>query len=295
MIEIRTMQGTPLERTRKIPLNNLNNNTLIVGSSGTGKSSLMRELEQSLNPKLKLIFKADGERALNIARNRPFIAADKKNFADAWKTTTDASAIGYMLIQEQIIIEQTRKEGQTLNQLKTELRKRQKETERINAPVYELILNRLEHLYPTYSGELRAEGKLSMEELTEEEYLFFSDYILRTAYEQLQQEIISIDEIHRLSPLLNTTIGRLAREIRSRGAILATTQSLSDLPSALINNFATIFCFQTLDSRDLQLFQLIDKELAADILKLDTHEFLELRSYARKKTEGLLSKMELIL
>ncbi len=294
MIEIRTIQGTPLERVRKVPINHLNRNILIVGTSGTGKSTLMREIEKIQPPKLKLIYKTEGEKAFSISQNRPFLETDRMNFLDSWRGTLKADITGYMMIQEQIILEQARREGQSLPELRALLRKMKEQSEKLDSPVYGLIENRLAHLFPTYTGQIRTEGKVTMEGLTEDEYLFFSDYILRNGYDALQDEIISIDEIHRLTPLLETTISRITREIRSRGGLIASTQSMSDLPPALINNFGTIFTFQNIDIRDLRYFSEIDRDLKEDVLALEEHEFLEVRSYKRSKLEGITQKMVLV-
>ena len=294
MIEIRTIQGTPLERVKKVPLNGLNRNILIVGSSGTGKSTLMREAERLEPPKLKLIFKNDGERAFSLAANRPFLEKDRTNFIDAWKGTLHADSAGYMLIQEQIILEQLRQRGQSLPELRSKLRQAKERAEKIDTPIYSLIENRLAHLYPSYTSEIHSEGKISLEGLSEDEYLFFSDYILRSSYDLLENEVIAIDEMHRLRPLLETTISRITREIRSRGGLIASTQSMSDLPPALTNNFGTIFSFQDIDIRDLRYFAEIDKELKQDVLNLEEHEFIEVRGYKHAKLLGMAQKMILV-
>ena len=294
MIQMYTMQGSSTGTRSSPPLNSLNRNALIVGSSGAGKSTLMREIERLTPPRLKLIFKSDSERALAIKDNRPFLEQDTTNFIESWKESLKADTSGYMLIQEQIIIENIRESGQSLTELRRTIQKRKDSSEKLEAPIYKLIEQRLAHLYPSFTRELRADGKLSFDNLTEDEYLFFCDYILRNAYGALQDEIISIDEIHRLKPLLDGTIARITREIRSRGGLIAATQSMSDLPPALINNFASIYVFQDFDIRDLKYFDKIDATLRADILNLAPHEFIEIRSYRQHRIQGSLYKMEIV-
>lgn len=294
MIQCSTMQGSATGTLKEPPVNPLNRNILIVGSSGAGKSTLMRAVEQAHPPHLKLLFKPDGEKSLSVRDNRPFLEPDRVNFVESWKESLKADNTGYMLIQQQILIENLRQTGQSLTELRHLIQKQGKQSERIESPIYKLIELRLSHLYPNYTSEIRASGKLSFDGLTEDEYLFFCDYILRNAYAELQDEIISIDEIHRLTPLLPGTISRITREIRSRGGLIATTQSMSDLPPALINNFGTIYVFQDIDIRDLKYLEAIDRDLKSDVLNLLPHEFIEIRSYRWSSTQGNTLKMELI-
>ena len=290
-IEKRTMQGSTIEYLQAPPLNPLNRNILIVGASGCGKSTLQRLVEKQEQPALKLIFKEDGEKSFSIAKNRPFIEQDKVNFVDSWKTSKQTDSIGYMLSQEQLFIEEARQEGDDLIQLRQRIESGKKNAERIDKPIWQLIESRLSHLYPSAAKEIRSTGKISMAELTEDEYIFFSDYILRNQYDELLNQIISIDEIHRLKPLMPQTIGRITREIRSRGGLIATSQSLTDLPPNLITNFGTIYQFQTLDKNDLQYLELIDEQLKQDVLTLEDHEFIEIRTYPRLTIEGNRYKM----
>ncbi len=294
MIAKLDMQGSKIEETNIFPINPLNRNILICGTSGTGKSRLLKEIEKIQAPYLKIIFKNDSEKAFSIAKNRVFIEKDKTNFLDSWNETIQADNQGYMLIQQQIAIQELRKENQSLQELFKEIKERLKDAEKIDRPAIQLILSRLKTLYPNQSKELHASGKISMEGLSEEEYQFFSDYILRNAYEILIDQIISIDEIHRIKPLYDGIISRIAREIRSRGALMATTQSLSDLPPSLINNFSTIYQFQTIDRNDLDYLKLISEPLKDDILNLEDHEFVEIRSYPKLRKQGLQYKMKLI-
>ena len=294
-VRILNRQGSEREIIQKLPKNNLNKNILIIGTSGTGKSELLRKIEEEEKPRLKILFKEDNEKAYRINKHRPYIKEDRTNFLEAWRESLKPNSIGYMLIQEQIQIQEIKKEGQTYEQMINEIKIQKQEASKLDIPVFNMIEDRVNHLYINKTRKIKNKGKISMQDMTEDEYLFFSDYILRLNYNTLLNEIISIDEIHRLKPLMEGLIAQITREIRSRGGIIATTQSLSDLPPELINNFATIYIFQDFDKRDLEYIKEIDEDLKEDVLKLENHEFLEIRSYKIQKRTGQRYKMELII
>ena len=294
-VQIRTIEGTDQEIINTIPRNEINKNILICGTSGAGKSELLRQIEEEFKIQLKIIFKEDKEKCFNIYKIRPYLEKDRVNFIDSWKEQKNNDINGYMLIQEQIYIEELKEENQDLKNLKIKIKQLKDKVEKIDKPIINMIENKLKHLYPGEVIKELSHKKISMENLTEDEYIFFSDYIIRNQYEELLNNIISIDEIHRLKPLLPGLLTRITREIRSRGGLIATTQSLSDLPGEMISNFGTIYTFQTMDKRDLEYLNLIDEKLKKDILQLEDHEFIEIRSYPKLKKLGNNIKMELRL
>ena len=289
----KSLHGTEQETLSSPPLNPLNRNILICGTSGSGKTVLLRELEKIQPPKLKLIFKADGEKSLSVAKNRPFIQQDRVNFLDAWKESNTADNQGYMILQEQNIMERLREQGDTLQELRRKVKAEAERAKDLDKVILNTIYHKLTHLYPLTPSDTLTGAKLNMEGMTETEYQFFSDYILRQRYQEITEEFISIDEIHRLQPLMKGLLTRITREIRSRGGLLATTQSLSDLPPEMTNNFATIFLFQTIDSRDLKFLEQISDRLRETVLILEPHEFLEIRSFPQLEKSGQNYKMEL--
>ena len=293
-IQIKDLHGHELETTKEPTLNQGNRNILICGSSGSGKTTLLRKIEETFQPTTKILFKQDKEESIKITEHRPFFVEDRTNFLDSWQETHQADVTGYMILQEQIILENTKKKNQTLNELKNALQKEETNSQELEKIILKTIQSKLKTLYPSAPEKTFNFKKINMEGLTEEEYQFFSSYILRNKYEKLLDEHISIDEIHRLKPLMPKLLTRITREIRSRGGLLATTQSLSDLPPEMVNNFSTIFLFQTLDNRDLKFLELVEPKLKESVLELETHEFIEIRSFNKLKRRGQNFKMELI-
>lgn len=290
---IKSLHGTEQETLSSPPLNPLNRNILICGTSGSGKTTLLRELEKIQPPKLKLLFKADGEKSLSVAKNRPFIQNDRINFLDAWREAQENASQGYMILQEQVIMERLRETGDSLGELRRKVKNELERARDLDKAILGTILHKLTYLYPLTPSESVLGAKMNMEGMTETEYQFFSDYILRQRYEEITEEYISIEEIHRLQPLMKGLLTRITREIRSRGGLLATTQSLSDLPPEMLNNFSTIFLFQTIDSRDLQFLSQISDKLKETVLILEPHEFLEIRTFPKLEKSGQNYKMEL--
>lgn len=296
MIEIRDLHGRKTGETPNPIQNGINNNILICGSSGSGKTTLLKYIEKQEQPDLKIIFKEDKERSTRIKNHRPFIQRDRINFLDSWKESQEVDNTGYMILQEYLQLESIRKEGETIGEMNKRINELEKDTKNgIETTILRNIQSKIRTLYPSKTEEkIPIQTTLSMEELTEHEYHFFSSYIIRNKYDELLNQKISIDEVHRLKPIF-PLIGRISREIRSRGEILLTTQSLSDVPSDIINNMGSIYLFQTLDQRDIKFLGEISERLKESILQLDEHEFIELRSFRRMEKLGRPFKMELII
>lgn len=292
-IQIKDLHGHELETIKEPTLNPGNRNILICGSSGTGKTTLLRKIEETFQPTTKILFKSDKEESIKVKEHRPFFTEDRINFLDSWQEAHQVDIMGYMILQEQIILENAKESNQTLSELKNTLRKEETKRQDLEKIIVKTIESKLKTLYPAAPEKTFNFRKINMEGLTEEEYQFFSSYILRNKYEKLLDEHISIDEIHRLKPLMPKLLTRITREIRSRGGLLATTQSLSDLPPEMTNNFSTIFLFETLDNRDLQFLDLIEPKLKETALELENHEFIEIRSFNKLKRKGQTYKMEL--
>jgi len=275
----------------EIPINqNFNRNVLIVGSSGSGKSFLGNLLYSQTQPYTTLIYKRDENYPipLQIARHRISPRINKNSFLDAFTESQNIQEIGIMGSSILSILEETFRYIEKLNfqGLKEEL---EREKDLIKKGVINYVYSKLKLYYPT-SKEIISDKRtlplkniLSMEDMTQEEQIFFTDYVLRTTIGEIEERGLLIDEMHRLKQLNEGIISQIVREIRHKGFLIGITQSLSDLPDGLISNFGTIFAFHSLNFTDLQKYKTIDNNLAQEILKLREHEFIEVQNWTQEK------------
>jgi energy-coupling factor transporter ATP-binding protein EcfA2 len=275
----------------EIPINqNFNRNVLIVGSSGSGKSFLGNILYKQMQPYTTLIYKRDENYPipLNISEHRISPRINKNSFLDAFTESQNIREIGIMGSSIPSILEETFRHIEKLNfkGLKEEL---EGEKDLIKRGVISYVYSKLKLYYPT-SKELIHDKRtlplkniLSMEDMTQEEQIFFTDYVLRTTIGEIEERGLLIDEMHRLKQLNEGIISQIVREIRHKGFVIGITQSLSDLPDSLISNFGTIFAFHSLNFTDLQKYKTIDNNLAQEILKLREHEFIEVQNWTEEK------------
>jgi len=313
--------GTIIEEITEVPINSeLNKNVLIVGSSGTGKSFLGRILRDQQKPDITFIYKEDDlyQQTTRIAEKRELITPDidKTAFIDSFTEAQNLTEIGIMGSSLPSILHEIYREGNVLKMkmtLKTLTAKKG-----IDSMVYNYILSKLTMYYPeghsypkTRTTEDRQTAKekktpnsimtlkeeniynvISYYGLTQEEQIFFSDYILRiimlTETEKRREILhgIMIDEIHRLKQLNSGIISEIVREIRHRGYIIGITQSLTDLPDSLVNNFGTIFQFHSIHFQDLERLRIIDPELPRTVLRLKAHEFVEVQRFVQENRNG---------
>ena len=175
-IQIKDLHGHELETTKEPTLNQGNRNILICGSSGSGKTTLLRKIEETFQPTTKILFKPDKEESIKITEHRPFFVEDRTNFLDSWQETHQADVTGYMILQEQIILENTKKKNQTLNELKNALQKEETNSQELEKIILKTIQSKLKTLYPSVPEKTFNFKKINMEGLTEEEYQFFSSF-----------------------------------------------------------------------------------------------------------------------
>jgi energy-coupling factor transporter ATP-binding protein EcfA2 len=275
----------------EIPINqNFNTNVLIVGSSGSGKSFLGNLLYKQMQPYTSLIYKRDENYPipLHISKHRISPRINKNSFLDAFVETQSIHEIGIMGSSIPSTLEETFRyiEDLNFNGMKQEL---EGEKDLIKKGVLNYVYSKLKLYYPT-SKELIKDKRtlplkniLSMEDMTQEEQIFFTDYILRTTINEIEERGLLIDELHRLKQLNEGIISQIVREIRHKGFVIGITQSLSDLPDSLISNFGTIFAFHSLNFTDLQKYKILDNSLSQEILKLREHEFVEVQNWTEEK------------
>jgi len=322
-ILIKNETGNVISELSRIPTNErFNKNILIVGTSGSGKTFLGKVIRQERKPQLTFIYKEDGNfnKAINVKEYRYNIAPnlDKNSFIDSFIEAQNLSEIGIMGSSLTTALYSVYGNGY-LEDIRKKIRTKLLGKNNLEASVYSYIFGKINLYYPEESKklsriknrQLTGEGQvnkevekitvngeniiLSFSDMTQEEQIFFSDYLLHILMRSHELSGIMIDEIHRLRQLNTGIISEIIREIRYKGYIIGITQSLSDLPDDLINNFGTIFQFNSTHFTDLEKMKIIDEELPDTVMNLRIHEFVELKRYKQEIKEGYKSIYEVVV
>ena len=283
-----TESGRILETLFHLPTNdNFNRNILIVGASGSGKSFLSALLKNERKPKITMIFKEDktyeSSKVLRISDLRIPPETDKAAFLTSFSEALDIGQIGIMASAIPSVLS---KAYGTAEQMKRRLKTSIEKQKGLEAEIQRFVLSQMELFYPdeyrkkleNLTDRIRA-TVLSLDGLSQQEQIYFADYILRILQKSISGEGLLIDEIHRLKSLNQTIISEIVREIRHKGYVIAVTQSLSDLPEALINNFGTIFHFNSIHFSDLRNLATLDPEIPDTISQLEPRQFIEVRRF----------------
>ncbi len=106
-------------------------------------------------------------------------------------------------------------------------------------------------------------------------YLRWAWHRIEKSNEQPMQNIIIIDEAHRLLKSEATVFGGVARLIRSRGALWCGTQNYSDLPDYVRNQFALQLLFSTKSERDLKAIKEINALLPFAATEMRDYHFTD--------------------
>lgn len=284
-----TESGRILETLYRIPTNdNFNRNVLIVGASGSGKSYLSAILKTERRPRITMIFKEDrtyeSSKVLRIADLRIPPELDKSAFISSFSEALDINQIGIMASAIPSVLS---KAYGTAEQMKRRLKTSIEKQKGLEAEIQRFVLSQIELFYPdeyrkkleNLTDRIRA-TILSLDGLSQQEQIYFADYILRILQKSISGDGLLIDEIHRLKGLNQTIISEIVREIRHKGYIIAATQSLSDLPEALVNNFGTIFHFNSIHFSDLRNLATLDPEIPNTVSQLGPRQFIEIRRFA---------------
>jgi len=309
--------GTIIKELPNIPTNEeFNRNILIVGTSGSGKTFLGKILRKEKQPELTFIYKEDDNYTdptrINEYRQNITPNLDKNSFIDAFIETQNLSEIGIMGSSLTTALYSIYGSG-NLEDIKKKIRIKLLKKNNIENSIYNYIYGKLSLYYPEekiknqkqLKGEIQKESTeiekirinkennlLSFSGMTQEEQIFFSDYLLRILMKSQEIQGIMIDEIHRLRQLNSGIISEIVREIRYKGYIIGITQSLSDLPDDLVNNFGSIFQFHSSHFQDLEKLKIIDEELPDTIMHLKAREFIEINRYKQEIEEGYKSIYE---
>ena len=274
----------------------VNQNVLICGTSGQGKSRLMRYLLY-LSKEQKIIFSYKenddylkmGYNIFDIKFEMPDPFMDTESFVNAFLITYPIQNMGIISQYIPIFIREIAKISldwsDFLNNLNTKLKSSK---DQIQRSAYLFIIEHSKALIGTnYKKDINFGEEsivLDFSNVNESSKTFYSELILRLLWRKLTKEqkkiIICIDEAHRL--LYNferyqSIYIEMSREIRAFGKLWTSTQNYSDMPSYVRNQFATQFIFNTSIKDDLDQLAIIDPKLRWAVANMAKHCFTDAR------------------
>ena len=275
-----------------------NQNLLITGSSGQGKSKLVRlMLEMFPNPKTIFSFKK-GDEYLQIEGNmiyaekslpNPF--SDPDAFTSAFAVASSASLEGIQMSIAMSLARQLAADSGSWKEFAANAKKMEESRDGNTRAAAAYVLQKTHNF--TYNPnqielDLNATNVIDFSYLNEEAKTFYAELFLRQIYNQIrdkptaQKAIICVDEAHRLTrnrgSKHSSVFGEMSKEVRAFGLLWTATQNLTDIVDDVRNNFATQFCFNTTSQEDMYALSSVDPNLARCASELGKHEFIDAKT-----------------
>ena len=304
-ISARTETTPKVRKTYKKPIDfndyiakATNHNLFVAGSSGTGKTTLMRYMISIFPDSAKTIFsfKVNDDYLkldipiLKVAEYAGDPFADKEAFVQAFLVAYPISSQGVVAASLPNLLRTLAKKSDSwraFSQNIDEAMKREKPSS-ITHSAYSFIQQKLADLELSsipcpidYDKSI----VLDFSGLNETAKSFYAELYLRQAWSHIEASkdssmghIIVIDEAHRLLKSEATIFGEIARLIRSKGALWCGTQNYSDLPDYISNQFATHLLFGTRSESDLRALKEINPLLPFVATEMPEHHFTDVAS-----------------
>ena len=263
-----------------------NENVLIVGTSGKGKTNLMDLLISKYFTnfivfnfkKGDLHLKLDAD-IIDVSEYGPF---DKESFVEAFMLTFQPRIIGEVVSRYAgLLIDLVGRSEDWTTLLRNIDEAIKKEKDRINKTTLISLKEKISLLFPRGSGEIPIAGRVvyDFSSLNDYQKCFFAEILLRKM-RNLSNTAIAIDEAynvfrrteHHYSIAEDLLRGGRARNI----AFIASTQSILDMPAPLISQFDTIYVF-SVSGPDLERIRAMG--IPENLIKsLKNYECIEIRS-----------------
>ena len=275
-----------------------NHNLFVAGSSGTGKTTIMRYMIGLFPNSAKTIFsfKANddylklGIPILKVAEyaGEPF--ADKEAFVQAFLVAYPINAQGVVAASLPNLLRTTAKKSDSWKAFRQNIDEAMKKEKpaSITHSAYSFIQQKLADLELSSIPcpiDLDKDIVLDFSGLNETAKTFYAELDLRQAWSHIEASedsrvghIIVIDEAHRLLKSEATIFGETARLIRSKGALWCGTQNYSDLPDYISNQFATHLLFNTRSESDLRALKEINPLLPFVATEMPEYHFTDVAS-----------------
>ncbi|MCW6168136.1 MAG: hypothetical protein LVQ94_00005, partial [Thermoplasmatales archaeon] len=276
-----------------------NTNIALIGGAGSGKTTLSYFLIQEFKAKKKLIIQyknTDRYSELNIPTLRiseaiPNVFVDIKTFVEVFLVAFHIAEgkTGIQAGQIPALVESIAKESHSWTEFRDKAFE-QMNTEKDGNTKASLqsILNNVNSVFSEkmINYPIPEEAVLDFEGLTETQFVFYGEYILRQLFQEIltKRRLNTMFFIDEASLFLKTKDGfrkdtiipHMSRLIRSTGSMLLATQELDDLGDVVQGNTATIFSSKQLGERSLNRIKAINLLLHWIITRLMSHEFVDI-------------------
>jgi hypothetical protein len=284
-----------------------NQNVLVCGASGEGKSVLMRHLlRRAKSPKVILSFKPNDEYLklgypiADVARAIPNPFQDVNSFITAFAITFPLDVIGVVASQVPALLFNLASECEDWDDFLDRLEKRVKHPrDRVQLTALHFIDEHVKLL--VYGSRIDADSLLStvvkgegsvvfdFSKLNESAKVFYSELLLSQLWTRLESGggdgkrlIVCVDEAYRLTrgtfQRYHSVLYEMARDIRHAGALWTSTQDYTDMQDDIRNQFETQFVFKTTAKADLDALRAIDPMMSWAASALPSHHFFDAKA-----------------
>lgn len=270
-----------------------NNNITISGGAGSGKTTLQYYIINMMDNFKRIIFQFDpqdhyknmGIPTLFLKKYSPNVFKDPNSLASAWETAFQGDATTYKAIPDIVknLAVKSSNWQEFKKNLETEISQLNK-ADIITVGAYNAIQRQLTRVYKEklIDYDIPENLVIDFEGLDDRGFIFYADWILRMLFSELQQEnsrrqntMIFIDEAKQFQNADNPILPKIMALIRKRGALLLSTQFISDL-QGMRGNAQTQFAFYSNEGKDLDTASKISEAYHWILQRLHPFEFLDL-------------------
>ncbi|MEM3191516.1 MAG: hypothetical protein QW735_03655 [archaeon] len=286
-----------------------NYNIAVVGTAGSGKTELtyylIRHLVRIKNGeavKLKKIifqykpsdrYKELGFPTIMLKECVPNVFKDPDSLSQAWICAFPLENIGITAGKIPVLVREIASNSSNFRELKMGIEDRIRRTkDNITVSALQDIRDKLNLIYSDSIADfdIPDEVVLDFEGLNSNSFVFYAEYLLRQSYREIlkgkrTETILMIDEASLFNRAGKTIIPEIAKLIRSRGALMVATQSISDVKGDILNNSDTQFVSLQGGEENLREAKAIGELHHYALTQLQKYEFIDLRQ--RETAKGL--------
>ena len=293
-----------------------NQNVLVCGASGEGKSVLMRNLLRRVEfPKAILSFKPNDEYLklgypiADVAGAIPNPFQDLSSFITAFTITFPLDVIGVVASQVPALLFNLASGCENWKDFLGRLEKSVRHPkDRVQLTALHFIDEHVRLLI--YESRIDADSLLStivrgetivifdFSGLNESAKVFYSELLLNQLWKRLQsgggkgeRVIVCVDEAYRLTrgtfQRYHSVLYDMARDIRHAGALWTSTQNYTDMEDDIRNQFETQFVFKTTAKSDLDALRAIDPMMSWTASCLPSHTFFDAKTVDHQQVDVL--------